>query len=87
MVAAQKVRASLVVGLALCRTSGDLWVERRIDGRPQSGTAAESLLRSWSDLGVSLVGTGMLCGNGYGLIWTLSWLARGCPAGSPMAMG
>ena len=22
----------------------------------------------------------MLCGNGYGLIWTLSWLAHGCSA-------
>ena len=34
----------------------------------------------WSDLDDIMVGTWMLCGNGYGLIWTLSWLAHGCSA-------
>ena len=36
-------------------------------------------LREWmeSDLDVIMVGTWMLCGNGWGLIWTLSWLAHG----------
>ena len=40
-------------------------------------------LREWmgSDLDVIMVGTWMLCGNGWGLIWTLSWLAHGGPAG------
>ena len=39
-------------------------------------------LRQWirSDMDVIMVGTWMLCGNGYGLIWTLSWLAHGCSA-------
>ena len=27
----------------------------------------------WSDLDVIMVGTWMLCGNGYGMIWKLSW--------------
>ena len=27
------------------------------------------------------VGTWMLCGNGWSLIWTLSWSAHGCSAG------
>ena len=37
-------------------------------------------LRDWmeSDLDVIIVGTWMLCGNGWSLIWTLSWLAHGC---------
>eukprot|EP00439_Symbiodinium_sp_Y106_P071059 s173_g12.t1 len=37
-------------------------------------------LRQWmeSDLDVIMVGTWMLCGNGWSLIWTLSWLAHGC---------
>ena len=45
-------------------------------------------LREWmeSDLDVIMVGTWMLCGNGWSLIWTiswsliwmLSWLAHGC---------
>ena len=26
----------------------------------------------WSDLDVIMIGTWMLCGNGYDLIWTLS---------------
>ena len=30
-----------------------------------------------SDLDVIMVGTWMLCGNGWSLIWTLSWLAHG----------
>ena len=34
-----------------------------------------------SDLDVIMVGTWMLCGNGWSLIWTLSWLAHGCSAG------
>ena len=40
-------------------------------------------LREWmeSDLEVIMVGTWMLCGNGWSLIWTLSWLAHGCSAG------
>ena len=40
-------------------------------------------LRAWkgSDLDVIMVGTWMLCGHGWGLIWTLSWLAHGCSAG------
>ena len=40
-------------------------------------------LREWmeSDLDVIMVGTWMLCGNGWSLIWTLSWLAHGCFAG------
>ena len=40
-------------------------------------------LREWmqSDLDVIMVGTRMLCGNGWSLIWTLSWLAHGCSAG------
>ena len=40
-------------------------------------------LREWmeSDLDVIMVGTWMLCGNGWGLIWTLSWSAHGCSAG------
>ena len=40
-------------------------------------------LREWmeSDLDVIMVGTWMLCGNGWSLIWTLSWLAHGCSAG------
>ena len=29
-----------------------------------------------SDLDVIMVGTWMLCGNGWSLIWTLSWLAH-----------
>ena len=35
-------------------------------------------LREWmeSDLDVITVGTWMLCGNGWSLIWTLSWLAH-----------
>ena len=35
-------------------------------------------LREWmeSDLDVIMVGTWMLCGNGWSLIWTLSWLAH-----------
>ena len=35
----------------------------------------------WSDLDiimVGMVGPWMLCVNGRGLIWTLSWLAQGC---------
>ena len=31
--------------------------------------------RMESDLEVIMVGTWMLCGNGWSLIWTLSWLA------------
>ena len=31
-----------------------------------------------SDLDVIMVGTWMLCGNGWNLIWTWSWLAHGC---------
>ena len=40
-------------------------------------------LREWmeSDLDVIMVGTWMLCGNGWSLIWTLSWSAHGCSAG------
>eukprot|EP00439_Symbiodinium_sp_Y106_P057387 s1521_g8.t1 len=40
-------------------------------------------LREWmeSDLDVIMVGTWMLCGHGWSLIWTLSWLAHGCSAG------
>ena len=40
-------------------------------------------LRAWmgSDLDVIRVGTWMLCEHGWGLIWTLSWLAHGCSAG------
>ena len=40
-------------------------------------------LREWmeSDLDVIMVGTWMLCGNGWSLIWTLSWWAHGCSAG------
>eukprot|EP00439_Symbiodinium_sp_Y106_P064969 s177_g10.t1 len=40
-------------------------------------------LRAWmkSDLDVIMVGTWMLCGNGWSPIWTLSWLAHGCSAG------
>ena len=40
-------------------------------------------LRAWmgSDLDVVRVGTWMLRGHGWGLIWTLSWLAHGCSAG------
>ena len=36
-------------------------------------------LREWmeSDLDVIMVGTWRLCGNGWSLIWTLSWLAHG----------
>ena len=34
-----------------------------------------------SDLDVIMAGTWMLCGNGWSLIWTLSWLAYGCSAG------
>ena len=36
-------------------------------------------LREWmeSELDIITVGTWMLCGNGWSLIWTLSWLARG----------
>ena len=32
-------------------------------------------LRQWmeSDLDIIMVGTWMLCGNGWSLIWTLSW--------------
>ena len=43
-------------------------------------------LRAWmgSDLDVIRVGTWMLCGHGWGLIWTLSWLAHGCSAGSDL---
>ena len=39
-------------------------------------------LREWmeSDLDVIMVGTWMLCGNGWSLIWTLSWSAHGCSA-------
>ena len=35
-------------------------------------------LREWmeSDLDVIMVGTWMLCGNRWSLIWTLSWLAH-----------
>ena len=35
-------------------------------------------LREWmeSDLDVIMLGTWMLCGNGWSLIWTLSWLAH-----------
>ena len=35
-------------------------------------------LREWmeSDLDVIVLGTWMLCGNGWSLIWTLSWLAH-----------
>ena len=40
-------------------------------------------LREWmrSDLDVIMIGTWMLCGNGWSLIWTLSWFAQGCSAG------
>eukprot|EP00439_Symbiodinium_sp_Y106_P006423 s2630_g1.t1 len=40
-------------------------------------------LRAWmgSDLDAIMVGTWMLCGHAWGLIWTLSWLAHGCSAG------
>ena len=40
-------------------------------------------LREWiqSDLDVIIAGTWMLCGNGWSLIWTLSWSAHGCSAG------
>ena len=40
-------------------------------------------LREWmeSDLDVIMLGTWMLCGNGWSLIWTLSCLAHGCSAG------
>ena len=45
-------------------------------------------VREWmeSDLDVIMVGTWMLCGigNGYGLIWMLSWLAHGCTAAMDM---
>ena len=34
----------------------------------------------WSDLEVIMAGPWMLCGSGYDLIWTLSWLAHGCSA-------
>ena len=37
-----------------------------------------------SDLDVIMVGTWMLCGNGYVLIWTLAWLAHGCSAATDM---
>ena len=39
-------------------------------------------LREWmeSDLDVIMVGTWMLCRNGWSLIWTVSWLAHGCSA-------
>ena len=39
--------------------------------------------RAWmgSDLDVIMAGTWMLCGHGWGLIWTLSWWAHGCCAG------
>ena len=39
-------------------------------------------LREWmeSDLDVIMVGARMLCGNGWSLIWTLSWSAHGCSA-------
>ena len=39
-------------------------------------------LREWmeSDLDVIMVGTWVLCGNGWSLIWTLSCLAHGCSA-------
>ena len=32
----------------------------------------------WFDLDVIMVGPCMLCVNGRGLIWALSWLAHGC---------
>ena len=40
------------------------------------------IMRQWmeSDPDVIMVGTWMLCGNGWSLIWTLSWLAHGCSA-------
>ena len=40
-------------------------------------------LREWmeSDLDVIMLGTWMLCGSGWSLIWTLSWVAHGCSAG------
>ena len=40
-------------------------------------------MREWmeSDLDVVMVGTWMLCGNRWSLIWTLSWLGHGCSAG------
>ena len=34
--------------------------------------------RMESDLDVIMVGTWMLCGNGWSVIFTLSWLAHGC---------
>ena len=34
--------------------------------------------RMESDLDVIMVGTWMLCANGWSLTWTLSWLAHGC---------
>ena len=36
-------------------------------------------LREWmeSDLDVIMVGAWMLCGNGWSLIWTLSWVIMG----------
>ena len=39
-------------------------------------------LRQWmeSDLDIIMVGTWMLCGNGWSLIRMLSWLAHGCSA-------
>ena len=39
-------------------------------------------LREWmeSDLDVIMLGTWMLCGSGWSLIWTLSWVAHGCSA-------
>ena len=33
------------------------------------------------DLDVIMLSTWMLCGSGWGLIWTLSWLANGCSEG------
>ena len=39
-----------------------------------------------SNLDVIMLGPWMLCGNGWSLIWTLSWLAHGCSAALAMGM-
>eukprot|EP00439_Symbiodinium_sp_Y106_P036403 s3310_g4.t1 len=58
------------------------WMESDLDVSMGDHGWHMDALREWmeSELDVIMAGTWMLCGNGWSLIWTLSWLAHGCSA-------
>ena len=44
------------------------------------GTPMDALReRMESDLDIGMIGTWMLCGNGWSLLWSISWWAHGRP--------